>query len=130
MYALVENFEAYPDFLPWCIGATLHSRNDAVLEASLEMQRGGIRKSFRTRNTLHSGHAMSITLMDGPFKHLAGDWRFEQLGNDGSKVALELEFEFENRAMDALFGRYFEGTCNSLIDSFTRRADKIYGMQR
>jgi ribosome-associated toxin RatA of RatAB toxin-antitoxin module len=130
MYALVENFEAYPDFLPWCIGATLHSRNDAVLEASLEMQRGGIRKSFRTRNTLYSGHAMSITLMDGPFKHLAGDWRFEQLGNDGSKVALELEFEFESRAMDALFGRYFEGTCNSLIDSFTRRADKIYGMQR
>jgi len=130
MYALVENFEAYPDFLPWCIGATLHFRNDTTLEASLEMQRGGIRKSFRTRNTLHPGHAMSIALMDGPFKHLAGDWRFEQLGDDGSKVTLELEFEFESRVMDALFGRYFEGTCNSLIDSFTRRADKIYGMQR
>lgn len=130
MYALVEDFEAYPEFLPWCIGATLHSRNDATLEASLEMQRGGIRKSFRTRNTLQPGHAMGIALIGGPFKHLAGDWRFEQLGNDGSKVALELEFEFESRVIDALFGRYFEDTCNSLIDSFTKRADKIYGSQR
>ena len=127
MYALVEDFLAYPDFLPWCIGATLHFRDDETIEASLELQRSGIKKSFTTRNTLQPGVAMGITLLGGPFRHLAGGWQFEQLGEDGSKVSLELDFEFENRVTDALFGRYFESTCNSLIDSFTQRAHEIYG---
>jgi len=127
MYALVEDFLAYPDFLPWCIGATLHFRDEETIEASLELQRSGIKKSFTTRNTLRPGVAMGIALVGGPFRHLAGGWQFEQLGADGSKVSLELDFEFENRVTDTLFGRYFESTCNSLIDSFTQRAHEIYG---
>ena len=65
---------------------------------------------------------MDIALVNGPFRHLQGGWRFQQLGEQGSKVSLELAFEFENRLTDALFGNYFEATCNSLIDSFTKRA--------
>jgi len=127
MYALVEDFLAYPDFLPWCTGATLHFRDTDTIEASLELQRSGIKKSFRTRNTLQPGIAMGIALVGGPFRHLEGGWRFDQLGDEGSKVSLEMDFEFENRITDTLFGRYFESTCNSLIDSFTERAQKIYG---
>ena len=125
IYRLVEDVESYPEFLPWCVGATLHSRDSTTLEASLEMKRGGIRKSFRTRNVLNPGRAMDIALVGGPFRHLEGRWRFEQLGGDGSKVSLELDFEFENRLTDALFGPYFEDTCNSLIDSFIKRAHDI-----
>jgi len=127
MYALVADIAAYPDFLPWCTGATLHSTGSDIIEASLELQRGGISKSFRTRNSLQPGIAMGITLVGGPFRHLKGGWQFDQLGSDGSKVSLELEFEFENRVTDALFGRYFEDSCNTLIDSFTTQARKIYG---
>ena len=127
MYGLVEDVVAYPEFLPWCIGATLHFKDDEIIEASLEMRRGAVKKSFTTRNTLQPGLAMGIELVGGPFRHLAGDWQFEQLGEDGSKVSLQMEFEFESRVTDALFGRYFEDTCNSLIDSFTKRAHKIYG---
>jgi len=127
MYALVEDFLAYPDFLPWCTGAILHFRDEETIEASLALQRGGIKKSFTTRNTLHPGVAMGIALVGGPFRHLAGGWQFTQLGEDGSKVSLELDFEFENRVTDKVFGRYFESTCNSLIDSFTKRAHEIYG---
>ena len=127
MYALVEDFLAYPDFLPWCTGAILHFRDEGTIEASLALQRGGIKKSFTTRNSLHPGVAMGIALVGGPFRHLAGGWQFTQLGEDGSKVSLELDFEFENRVTDKVFGRYFESTCNSLIDSFTKRAHEIYG---
>lgn len=127
MYVLVEDVVAYPDFLPWCTGATLHSRDAEIIEASLELQRGGIKKSFRTRNFLQPGSALGIALVGGPFRHLDGGWLFQQLGEDGSKVSLELAFEFESRVTDALFGRYFEDTCNSLIDSFIKRADSIYG---
>ncbi len=127
MYALVEDVEAYPAFLPWCVGATLHFKDATIIEASLELKRSGVRKSFRTRNTLQPGNAMGIALVGGPFRHLDGDWRFQQLGDEGSKVSLQIEFQFENRVTDALFGRYFEETCDSLIDSFIGRAKEIYG---
>ncbi len=127
MYALVDDVATYPTFLRWCNAATVHSRDDDHVEASLELQRGTLSKTFTTRNSLDPGKAIQIALLGGPFRHLSGDWRFEQLGDDGSKVSLDLEFEFENRVTDALFGRYFETTCNSLIDSFTQRAHTIYG---
>lgn len=127
MYALVDDVAAYPSFLRWCSGVTVHSRDDEHVEASLELQRGGVSKTFTTRNSLDPGTAIRIALIGGPFRHLSGGWRFEQLGQDGSKVSLQLEFEFENRMTDMLFGRYFEDICNSLVDSFTQRASSIYG---
>ncbi len=127
MYALVEDVEQYPAFLPWCAGAELHQRDEESLEATLSMRRAGVSKSFRTRNRIWPGERMDIALVGGPFRHLAGTWLFRQLGDDGSKVSLDLEFEFESKVTDGLFGRYLEDSCNSLIDSFARRAVAVYG---
>ena len=126
MYALVKDVETYPSFLPWCHNAEVHVSEPDYLEASLEMHRRGISKRFRTRNALRENVSLGIELMGGPFRHLSGGWQFQQLGDAGSKVSLELEFEFENRATDLIFGRFFESTCNSLVDSFTKRAANIY----
>ena len=97
------------------------------MDASLSLKRGAVSKTFRTRNELWPGERMSLELVDGPFNHLAGDWRFAQLGEDGSKVELQLEFEFESTVLDALFGRYLEDACNTMIESFTERAGAVYG---
>ena len=45
----------------------------------------------------------------------------------GSKVALDLEFEFDSRALDLVVGAFFEEACNSLVDAFTERAAVVYG---
>ena len=126
MYALVKDVEAYPSFLPWCNDAEVHIREEAFIEASLELHRGRISKRFRTRNVLVENESLGIALVGGPFKHMAGGWTFQPLGDAGCKVELDLEFEFESRATDVIFGRFFENTCNSLVDSFTRQAAKIY----
>ena len=130
MYAMVKDVEAYPSFLPWCNDAEVHVREPDYLEASLEMHRRGISKRFRTRNALRENVSLGIELMGGPFRHLSGGWQFQQLGDAGSKVSLELQFEFENRATDLIFGRFFESTCNSLVDSFTKRAADIYPVRQ
>jgi len=126
MYALVKDVEAYPSFLPWCNDAEVHIREEAFIEASLELHRGRISKRFRTRNVLKENESLGIALVGGPFKHMSGGWIFQQLSDAGSKVELDLQFEFESRATDIIFGRFFENTCNSLVDSFTQRAAKIY----
>ncbi|MGB5628476.1 MAG: type II toxin-antitoxin system RatA family toxin [Woeseiaceae bacterium] len=126
MYALVKDVEAYPSFLPWCNDAEVHVREESYIEASLELHRGRISKKFRTRNALVENESLGIALVGGPFKHMSGGWTFQPLGKTGCKVELDLEFEFESRAADVIFGRFFEHTCNSLVDSFTQRAAKIY----
>lgn len=126
MYALVKDVESYPSFLPWCNDAELHINGEDFIEASLELHRGAISKRFRTRNKLRANEFLGIELVGGPFRHLRGGWTFEQLGDVGCKVTLALDFEFENRATDVIFGRFFENTCNQLVDSFTRRAAQIY----
>jgi len=126
MFSLVDDIESYPEFLPWCGRAEVHYREGDVVEATLELHRGSLSKRFRTRNTATDRQSIAMQLVDGPFRHLAGVWSFTQLGDSGSKVALELEFEFSNRLIDALLGSYFEDTCNSLVDAFTRRADSIF----
>jgi ribosome-associated toxin RatA of RatAB toxin-antitoxin module len=127
MYALVVDVAAYPSFLRSCSAATVHSQDDDSIDASLEFSLGGIKKSFRTRNALRRAASMDIALIGGPFRRLAGGWRFEAMGDDGCKLSLELEFEFESIITDAIFGHYFEDICNRLIDSFSQRAHELYG---
>jgi len=127
MFALVDDVEAYPEFLPWCSDAEVLERSDTHVVARIEMRRAGLTKSFTTRNTLVAGESIDIELLGGPFRELSGGWRFKSLGEEGCKVTLELQFEFESRIVDSVFGAFFEDTCNSLVDAFTRRAAEIYG---
>ena len=127
MYRLVEDVDSYPSFLPWCNDVEVHIREGNVVEATLELHRGKLSKRFRTRNTLHPTDSMDLELVGGPFRHLSGGWKFLPLGDEGSKVSLELEFEFDSRALDLLIGAFFEEICNSLVDAFTRRAESVYG---
>ncbi len=127
MFALVADIEAYPSFLPWCRSARVDTRSGDFVEATLEFGRGGISKSFRTRNTLREPDLITLELVAGPFRHLAGAWSFRELGAGGSKVALDLDFEFESRMTDIVLGSFFEEICNSLVDAFTRRAFDVYG---
>ena len=127
MFALVDNVERYPEFLPWCNAVEVHFRETNIVEATLEMHRGSVSKHFRTRNTSIPGEKMDIQLVSGPFSALAGGWTFKQLGDAGCKVGLAMEFEFSSRAIDVVLGAFFEGTCNSLVDAFVARAGQIYG---
>ncbi len=127
MYALVADVESYPEFLPWCSDVEVHMREGEVVEATLELHRGGLKKRFRTRNAMQPETSMELSLVGGPFRHLEGGWTFTPLGEAGSKVALDLEFEFDSRALDLVVGAFFEDACNSLVDAFTQRASKVYG---
>lgn len=127
LFDLVDDVDAYADFLPWCSRSEVLKRSDDVVEATVELQKGSVSKSFTTRNERVPGESLGIELIGGPFRHLQGGWSFQSLGDDGCKVSLDIEFEFESRMVDMMFGAFFQDTCNSLVDAFVQRAGDIYG---
>jgi ribosome-associated toxin RatA of RatAB toxin-antitoxin module len=132
MFALVEDFERYPEFLPWVSGAKLISRDGNELVGRLEMERLGIKEHFTTRNRLQAPTQMAMQLVEGPFKQLDGVWQFTAISDAagtlrGTRVDLGLRFEFKNAMLEMLLGKAFEASCGSLVDAFTKRARAVYG---
>ena len=127
MYALVEDIEAYPRFLPWCRSTQVLSRNEDEVRATIEMVKGGVHKSFTTCNRMQNHKLIDIRLLEGPFKRLEGYWRFEPLRADASKVSLDMEFEFASPLLRVAVEPVFKQIANSLVDAFCKRAVELYG---
>ncbi len=127
MFKLIDDIEAYSDFLPWCGKATELFRDDKNVEASLFISHTGLNKEFTTQNKNTAFEKIEMHLANGPFKNLDGVWLFEPLGDTACKVSLNLEFEFSSKIISITLGPVFRKIANSLVDAFIKRADKVYG---
>ena len=127
MFKLVDDIEAYSEFLPWCGKATEISRDLTTVEASLFISHSGLNKEFTTQNKNTPFEKIEMHLVNGPFKNLDGVWLFEPLGETACKVSLNLEFEFASKIVSVTLGPIFSKIANSLVDAFIKRADSIYG---
>jgi ribosome-associated toxin RatA of RatAB toxin-antitoxin module len=129
MFELVNAIEEYPRFLPWCRESHIIAREEKQIEASLVIAWSGMHKQFTTRNILYPHDRIDIRLVNGPFRHLEGNWIFSAVGPQGCKVDLELEFELTGHFLDRLFQPVFHKIANELVDVFCKRAVEIYGTQ-
>ncbi len=125
MFALVADIESYPDFLPWCGGTRILSRDGDAVTAAIDIRFHGIGQSFTTINRQVPFERIDMQLVEGPFSRLEGGWRFTPLGDDGCKVELALDYDFNNFLLGKLVGPVFHQIAASMVDSFVMRADAI-----
>ncbi len=125
MFALVDNVEKYPEFLPWCHETGVVFRDENITRATIKINYHHVRQSITTENVKREPSSITIKLVQGPFKHLDGHWQFIQIGDHGCKVQLELHYEFSNRLLERLFGPVFHYVANSFVDAFIKRAEDI-----
>ncbi len=126
MFALVNDVARYPEFLPWCSGARVEDVAADERVASVSVSRGVLRTEFTTRNRLQPDAEILMNLVDGPFRSLTGRWRFDAIGDRGSRVSFRVEFEFKNPLTAAAFNSAFETLCGTIVDAFVQRARSIY----
>jgi ribosome-associated toxin RatA of RatAB toxin-antitoxin module len=122
MYALINDIERYPEFVPGCTSARIESQKPGEMVATLTIKKGPLRTGFTTRNLLEPDKRVLMQFVSGPFRVLEGLWTLTPLGDLGCRVELEMRFEFANRAAGTLFEPLFEGTAGSLVDAFVKRA--------
>jgi ribosome-associated toxin RatA of RatAB toxin-antitoxin module len=126
MFDLVDQVEAYPEFLPWCEEASVLSRSESMVRARLSVRKGPLHYTFTTDNYRQPPQQLEIRLVDGPFKQLSGCWKFAD-NVFGSRVSLDLEFEFSNRLVAATLSPLFKAVTGSMVDAFKHRALVVYG---
>lgn len=128
MFRLVQDVPAYPDFLTWCLSSEVHEQSSDHQLASLVVKVSGVTQTFTTRNRFVPGERLTLSLVEGPFRHLSGEWLFEPLGGEGSKVSLVLSFDFSSRVLSSAFRRGFTRVADRLVSEFSKRADHVYGI--
>lgn len=126
MYTLVNDVEKYAEYLPYFSQSIIHHQDEDMVQATLIISAAGMSKSFTTRNRLHPNKMIEIRLVDGPFSHLEGFWRFDETP-EGCLVSFDLEFEIAGRMMSMLIGPVFEQISDKMVDVFCERAQVIYG---
>lgn len=125
MFDLVADVEKYPQFLPWCAAAQLIRRDEREIVGRLTVEKGGLRKSFTTRNRYDYPRWMDIALVEGPFRHLSGRWEFAE-EDGGCTVHYQMQFEVPF-LLAPILGGLMDYMANTMVDAFARRAAQVYG---
>lgn len=127
MFDLVNDVEAYPEFLHGVRDARIEEEGDGYMLATIDVGLGGIHKSFTTQNTFERPHRLDIELVSGPFRHLDGLWEFEDVGENECEVSVTLTFEVAPSPLSVVFSMVFEELVRAQVAAFVQRAEAVYG---
>ena len=127
MFALVDNVEDYPRFLPWCSKTRVEFRDEKKTVATLHISYLSVKSHFTTENEKVIPVRMSIRLVDGPFRRLEGSWLFKPLAENACKIDFQLSYDFSSKLFEKIIGPVFSQITNTFVDAFVRRADEVYG---
>jgi len=126
MFKLVDDVEHYPEFLPWCGGSAVLETHEGGKTARIDIAYRGVHAHFTTMNVNRPPESIVITLKEGPFRDLHGEWRFAALATDACKIDFELAYEFASPLLERAVGPVFGYIATSLVDAFVHRADVCY----
>ena len=126
MFALVDDVQSYPLFLPWCGGASVSPVDDNTVHATVHIDYHHIKHSFTTENVRQSPGRIDIALKNGPFRTLEGCWLFIPLSDSACKIELRLHYEFSSALLEKAVGPVFHYIANNFVDAFVHRAEQIY----
>lgn len=122
MYALVDDIERYPSFLPWCRDARVEEV-DGRRRATLTVGLRGLRQSFTTLNENRPAEAIDVHLVEGPFRAFRAAWQFRPLGEQACAIEYAMEYELASAALARLLEPLFDHIADTMVDAFKRRAD-------
>ncbi len=132
MLAIVQAVDKYPEFLPWCTGARIRSRDirgdQEIMIADLMVAFKVFRETFTSRVHIdRKTRTIDVEYLNGPFKYLTNRWHFEPHDDGSCTIDFYIEFEFKSRALQMLISAVFGEAVHRMVSAFEARADALYG---
>jgi len=127
---MVLDIEKYPEFLPWCLNGTIHSKNKKgekiEIIADLTIGKSFFRETYKSF-VIYDKKNSSILVrnLDGPLKYLKNKWIFKKSGMN-SEIDFYIDFELKNKFLNLLMVKSFDIGLKKIADAFEKRAKYLF----
>jgi coenzyme Q-binding protein COQ10 len=127
---LVLDIEKYPIFVPYCIDAKVHEKNDigdfVNIIADLTIGKGPFKDTYKSDVKFNKKkNSIYVTNIDGPLKHLNNKWIFED-HKEGTVIYFDVDFEIKNKFLNILMTTSFKYGLDKIADAFQNRANQLF----
>ena len=127
---LVLDIEKYPTFVPYCIDAKVHKKqntdNFINIIADLTIGKGLFKDTYKSDVKFNKKHnSIYVTNIGGPLKHLDNKWIFED-HKEGTEIYFDVDFEIKNKFLNILMKTSFQYGLDKIADAFQERANKLF----
>ena len=133
MFDLVADIEKYPEFIPWVSAARILERKQNELLAQLAVKFKAVRSKYTSKVSLerpvetdYSG-LIYVRLVEGPFKHLENEWKFEPIDDGSCCITFDINFQFHSAMFEKMIGSLFNKAVRKMTNAFEQRAEELYG---
>ncbi len=127
---MVLDIEKYPEFVPWCLGGKIHSKNDkgdkVEITADLTIGKSFFNETYKSFVIYDkTNDAIHVTNMDGPLKHLENKWLFKKKG-ENSEIDFHVDFELKNKILNIFMDKFFDIGLRKIANAFEKRAIDLF----
>jgi len=127
---LVLDIEKYPTFVPYCIDAKVHEKNDTkdfiCIVADLTIGKGPFKDTYKSDVKFNKKYnSIYVTNIGGPLKHLDNKWTFEE-HKEGTEINFDVDFEIKNKFLNILMTASFQYGLDKIADAFQDRANQLF----
>jgi len=127
---MVLDIEKYPEFVPWCIDAKIHNKNDKgnkiEIIADLTIGKSFFKETYKSFVIYNKfSDSIHVTNIKGPLKHLENKWFFKQVGNN-SEINFHIDFEIKNKILNLLMIKSFDIGLKKIANAFEKRAIELF----
>lgn len=126
LFAVAEDVESYPEFLPFCIAARIVERHGPDWVVDNVFGVGPFRTRFTTHAHFQPPEHIHITSADPQFEALSIDWAFRDDGAGGCDVGFEMTQIFKSKMRERLVEAASGDIEQVLIDRFEARARRVF----
>ena len=124
---LVLDIEKYPEFVPFCLDAHVYKKKEKgdliLIIADLTIGKGPFKDTYKSDVKFNKkDNSIKVTNIGGPLNHLENIWYFSDHEN-GTEISFDINFEIENKFLNALMTKSFKFGLDKIADAFQKRAE-------
>ena len=98
VFNIVNRVDLYKNFVPYCVDSIIISEENNQMKARLDFNVKGLKTTFTTKNVIKNNKFIKMTLVDGPFKYLDGEWKFTEI-DDKTLIELKINYEVQSKIL-------------------------------
>jgi len=127
---MVLDIEKYPEFVPWCLGSKVYSKNQTInkveITADLTIGKNFFNETYKSY-VIHDklSDIIHVTNIDGPLKRLENKWFFKEIGKN-SEIDFQIDFELKNKVLNILMIKSFDIGIKKIAEAFEKRAIELF----